>query len=382
MPVTEWMTVPVMARVTGYPGACKFLHRWPYPGAGMAAPPTPAQVSRGDNAFDLIRLLLATLVVYSHSRLLGGFGNDWIEATVKHQTNPGFAAVLGFFGISGFLISQSFCSAPRSGTFLKRRALRILPAFYLALLFSAFVAAPLLARLNLPRQDAWHFRNAAAFFERNAFLRIRAWTVGAETHGLPYDQSIDGALWSLFPEVCCYLLILGLGIAGYLAPGRRELFGLTALLFVINFGLCLSPAAPIPLLPSLLALSPNTPFFLAFAVGAAVHLSRDSINLGLSGALTMGLLCILFLKFGGWGMFGPIVLPLFLLHLAQSFRLRLGADLSYGIYVFHFPCGQLLAAYNLQSRGFFVFFFLSLLAATTCATASWFVVERPCLRLK
>jgi peptidoglycan/LPS O-acetylase OafA/YrhL len=342
----------------------------------------PTKISHGDNAFDLIRLLLAVLVVYTHGRLLGGFQEDWLSPLIKHQTNPGSAAVLGFFGISGYLISQSYCFAPKWRTFLKRRALRILPAYYLAILFSAFVAAPLLNHINMPGQDAWHFRNAASFIERNAFLRIQAWTVGSETQGLPYTGSIDGALWSLFPEACCYLVILWLGIVGVLAQRRYELLGITSFLFVTNFGHCLLSDASVPLLPSFLVLSSNTPFFLAFAVGASVHSYRASIDLGRNGALVTGLLCIAILKFGGWAIFGPVILPLFVLNLAYSFRVRLSADLSYGIYVLHFPCEQILAAWNLQRYGSAFFFLCSTLACASWAVASWFFVERPALRLK
>jgi peptidoglycan/LPS O-acetylase OafA/YrhL len=343
---------------------------------------TPARIPRGENAFDLLRLLLAVLVVYTHGRLIGGFHEDWISSAIKHQTNPGSAAVLGFFGISGFLISQSYCSAPRWLTFLKRRALRILPAFYLALLFSAFVAAPLLSHINLPGQGAWHFGSAARFVERNAFVRINAWTVGNETQGLPYDGSIDGALWSLFPEVCCYLMVLGLGIAGFLAPRRYAVPGIAAVLFLTNFGLCLSPSAPVPLLPSFFVLTSNTPYFLAFAVGASIHAFRESMELGRNGAIVAGLICVVMLKFGGWNIFGPVILPLFVLHLAYSFRIRLSADLSYGIYVLHFPCEQLLAAWKFQSHGFVFFFLCSVLVTTACAAVSWVLVEHPALRLK
>ncbi len=345
-------------------------------------PQTPPQISHRDNAFDVIRLLLALLVVYTHSRLLGGFGDDWLSGAIKHQTTPGSAAVLGFFGISGFLISHSYCSAPRWGTFLRRRALRILPAFYFALLFCAFVAAPLLAATSSAGEDVWHLRDAVRFIERNAFLRIRSWTVGAEAAGLPYSESINGALWSLFPEACCYLLVLGVGLAGILAPRRLGMLGVAALLFAVNFGICLSPNPLVPLLPSFLALSPNTPFFLAFAVGAATYTFRDSINLGPRGAAVTGLVCAVLLKFGGWTIFGPVVLPLCILHLAHSFRLRLAADLSYGIYVLHFPCAQILAAWSFQRHGFAVFFPCCVLASVACATLSWYSVERPALRRK
>jgi len=341
-----------------------------------------APKAHGDNGFDLIRLGLALIVVYAHGRLLGGFPEDGTSGFIKHQTDPARVAVLGFFGISGFLISQSYCSAPRCLIFLKRRALRILPAFYLALFFSAFLAAPLLGHILHPGQDDWHFKPAVVFIERNAFLRIQAWTVGAETRGLPYDGSIDGALWSLFPEACCYLLVLGLGLSGALLRRRYEILGISGCLFLINFGGGLSTQAGVPLFPSFLALSGYTPFFLAFAVGASVHAFRESAELGWSGLVVTGLFCAAILKFGGWAIFGPVVFPLFVLHLAHSFRVRLSVDLSYGIYVLHFPCEQLLAAWNVQRHGFAAFFFSAALVTTLCALASWFLVELPALRHK
>ena len=154
------------------------------------------------------------------------------------------------------------------------------------------------------------------------------------------------------------------------------------MLFLINFGLRLLPSAPVPLLPSFLVLTSNTPYFLAFAVGASIHAFRESMDLGRNGAIVAGLICVLILKFGGWEIFGPVMLPLFVLHLAYSFRIRLSADLSYGIYVLHFPCEQLLAAWKFESHGFVFFFLCSIVATTACATVSWFLVERPALRLK
>jgi peptidoglycan/LPS O-acetylase OafA/YrhL len=346
----------------------------------MLQPRTKA--SHGDNAFDLIRVLLAALVVYTHGRLLGGFKEDWLSVAIKHQTDPGRAAVWGFFGVSGFLISRSYCLTPEWRTFLKKRALRILPGYYLAIVFSAFVAAPLLVQINVTGSGSWHFRDAAAFIGRNALLQIHAWTVGNETQGLPYSGSIDGSLWSLFPEACCYVMILLLGVAGALSRRRYELLGITLFLFVTNFSHCMFPEVTVPLLPSILVLTSNTPVFLAFAVGATVQSFGASIDLGRNGALVAGILCLVLLKFGGWAIFGPVSLPLFILNLAYSFRVRLAADLSYGIYVLHFPCLQLLAACNVQRYGFALYLLCAALACSALACASWFLVERPALRLK
>lgn len=154
------------------------------------------------------------------------------------------------------------------------------------------------------------------------------------------------------------------------------------LLFVAHVSLCLFPATPVPLLPSFLVLSEITPFIVAFVVGAAVHVFRERVGLGRPGAVATGVLCALILKFGGWSIFGPVLLPLFVLNLAFSFQVRLAADLSYGMYVLHFPCEQVLAGWHLQRHGFATFFLCSFFATAACAAASWYLVERPALRLK
>jgi peptidoglycan/LPS O-acetylase OafA/YrhL len=105
--------------------------------ADMSSPPR-------QNAFDLVRLLLALMVVYSHGILLGGFGTEGFAQFTKGQTIAGTVGVLGFFGISGFLVAQS---AQRLAwrEFLLARVLRIYPAFLVVLVGTAFVVAPLIA---------------------------------------------------------------------------------------------------------------------------------------------------------------------------------------------------------------------------------------------
>ena len=60
------------------------------------------------NSIGFLRFLLASLVVWSHSPGLGGFGTDPIARFSGGFENGGTLAVAGFFFLSGFLITRSY----------------------------------------------------------------------------------------------------------------------------------------------------------------------------------------------------------------------------------------------------------------------------------
>jgi peptidoglycan/LPS O-acetylase OafA/YrhL len=93
---------------------------------------------RSRNSLNAMRLLLAVLVVVSHSWAIGGFGAE----PSLGGAHLGTWSVLGFFCISGYLITASrLGSSPTR--FYRARALRILPAFVVCLVVIAAVLAPL-----------------------------------------------------------------------------------------------------------------------------------------------------------------------------------------------------------------------------------------------
>jgi peptidoglycan/LPS O-acetylase OafA/YrhL len=331
------------------------------------------------NSFDLLRLGLAVVVVFNHAQDIGGFGLGWFDRAIKMQTITGYIAVLGFFGLSGFLVSQSFIRTGNWAVYVRHRALRLLPAFYTALILTAFVASPWIAHLqHIP----WKAGDAEAFVFRNAGLKIRQWTVGPELKGLAFTGSINGALWSLFPEACCYLVLMVGGLCGWFSRRRYELVLLAALLFVVNAAANLPLTLPLTTLPSIVVLNHLSPYVLAFLVGATVQTYREMAGLGGEGAVLFGLLSAAALKFGGWQIFGPVLFPLFILHLGHAFECRLKADFSYGLYVYHFPILQIMAAGGLPRWGLLPYFLVGLTVALACGAASWFGIEKPALRYK
>src|SRR5579862_3597528 len=102
------------------------------------------------NNFDFLRFLFAVFVVFSHSFgltigvLATGESADPLSVLTKGIVSFGNLAVVAFFAISGYLITMSWERKPLLADFTRKRALRILPGFYVACAFS-LALAPLAA---------------------------------------------------------------------------------------------------------------------------------------------------------------------------------------------------------------------------------------------
>jgi len=342
---------------------------------------SPKSLSHGENSFDALRLVLALVVVYSHSFAVGGFGNEWTLHYIKGQTTGGSAAVLGFFGISGYLVTKSFCNRPEWRVFIKRRLFRILPGFYFSLFVVSFILSPLIFFFKGDAGSSWRLKEAFDFIWQNALVVIRKWSVGSAVEGLPYNEAINGSLWSLFPEISCYAAVLALGALGFLRK-RPELLAVGGFLFLTHTLLIINPTIAVPILPRLVIFGANMPFYISFLVGAAAYLWAGEKSFGKSGAIFWSLCGVFLLRYGGWSIFGPVVFPIALMHCAHSFSFRIPFDLSYGIYLYHFPCFQLAAALRLNQHGYLPFLITGFILTLVLAVISWFLIEKPVLALK
>ncbi len=163
-----------------------------------------------------------------------------------------------------------------------------------------------------------------------------------------------------------------------MARNRHWLLVFTGLLVVFHVTLVAGGAAlPDYLAPTLLATQPPlAPYVLAFFVGAVCRAYRDEIPLGLGGAVFFGAVTLVLLRLGGYKLAGPIVIPLLLLNLGRAFTVHLRHDFSYGIYIYAFPCQQLLALVPALRGSEAVFFLASSGLTFAFAAASWFGIER------
>jgi peptidoglycan/LPS O-acetylase OafA/YrhL len=125
------------------------------------------------------------------------------------------------------------------------------------------------------------------------------------------------------------------------------------------------------------------PFFVA---GSAFYVYRDYVP----KLLPLCLLAILLIAMGsiGGGLYWALLLgaTYLVLYLALSASVKMElfgrrVDLSYGVYLYGWPAGQVIFYFTAQRIGPYPLFFLTMAITLMLAYASWRFVERPALRL-
>lgn len=308
------------------------------------------------NNYTAVRLLLASLVLFSHSFALVG-----VEEPTIMGRSLGNLAVHGFFAISGYLITGSFLNSASLWEFASKRALRIIPALVVGYTFSKWAG------------------HAHGNFVNN-----------------PIPYIFNGSIWTLSWEVLMYA---GVGIGGMCALLNRNTIGallVTSLLLLFTFHLD-GPSDTTNVI---------APLAILFLAGAFLHLSKDMFDGRKAGVMACITLFLLFFPptarfiFDGielipfvWGPSGAssalvrhliylIALPFAVIFVCQHFpwSKKINQDYSYGVYIFAWPIQQIVMWHCTQNEidlpplGLFA---VSGLLTFALAVASWHLIEKP-----
>jgi peptidoglycan/LPS O-acetylase OafA/YrhL len=306
------------------------------------------------NSFDLLRLLAALAVIAFHADVLAG-RTPWSIAEI----NLGFLGVGAFFVISGYLVTDSRLRSASLRVFLAKRLLRIEPALIASLVVIAFIVGAFVT--SMPLGEYLRNKDTFLYVAKNTLLYPAAYGLpGVFEHNLA-PGVVNGSLWTLRVEFTLYLALGLLGAAKLLKPWAMAAIavGLALAAFVLQ-------AAPGAVSPGLVRTGLiGAQYAFLFFAGALLRLIDRPLP-----AWTLG--SALLLLTPAW----ILGLPMLVVWLGSRRSIRLPADLSYGLYIYAFPVQQLLASHGLLS------FWMSLTATLPFAAASWFLVERPALRLK
>jgi peptidoglycan/LPS O-acetylase OafA/YrhL len=150
--------------------------------------------------FDLLRIVLASLVVLNHSFLIV----DGTYATIeRYHLWSLFSFVLPmFFALSGFLITGS-AQRLKLKDFLLNRGLRIVPALAVDILIAALILGPALTTYPLSQ---YYLAPAFTHYFLNIVGFIHYELPGVFTHN-PFPNQVNGSLWTVPYEIGCYLLM-------------------------------------------------------------------------------------------------------------------------------------------------------------------------------
>jgi peptidoglycan/LPS O-acetylase OafA/YrhL len=324
------------------------------------------RVRTRDNAFDVVRLLGALLVLVSHSFALVGSSEPHLGISAF-----GTIGVEIFFAVSGFLVVASWLSEPRIRAFIVKRALRILPALVVTVLLSAFVLGPLVSSVS-----------PLTYFESSLPFRYVLGTVGATVSastvlnmayhlpgvfaGNPSD-AVNGSLWTLPIEVRAYVLVVLLGVTSVLVDWLW-LPVLAGLAYVAATG------------------SETGSLLTLFFVASLLYRHRDRVPLHRGLALAALALWMIGVFVPHAGVAICVAIPYLVIYLAfrapRSVRsLARPGDVSYGLYLLAFPVQQ-VAVHLIPGLTGLGLVAISLPVTYVLALVSWRLVERPALGMK
>jgi peptidoglycan/LPS O-acetylase OafA/YrhL len=343
--------------------------------------------------FDVLRLVLAFLVLISHSWVLGGFGREPGSPFGTQILTLGGFAVGAFFALSGMLVGRSALRRTPA-RFARARAARVLPAYWAALALSALVAG-MLGWLH--EQHRWggyiglQAGGPLLYVVRNALLPIDFFhsSNGVFATSTPYGIAsggswINGSLWTLPYEVRCYIVIALLAVVARKFGTRRTIGAAWLVTAAIAVGYHWHEA-PVAFTIGFVADAKLITLLLIFLTGAMAGIWADRIRLfgivpviGLVVALVAGRRSLFFADNIAGAATAVLVAPAAAL-LAPFARFLRGVDISYGVYLYAWPIQQLVAMYDITSNPW-MFVLVSGAITTGVAVASWFVIEQPAMR--
>jgi peptidoglycan/LPS O-acetylase OafA/YrhL len=335
------------------------------------------------NAFDVLRLVAAGLVLLSHCYPLTGHDEPIADVT---GATMGEIGVVMFFAMSGFLIAKSWTDQPRSFPFAVKRFLRLVPGLAVAVTLTAFVMGPLVTTLS--PGDYLTSVEPYVYVVRNSLLITFHGTLPGVFTDNVYPNAVNGSLWTLPVEASAYV---GAAVLGLLTGLRRRalLAGLfvVALLLIsppVSVGTHVSHGGGVTSANLTLVLA----VYAAFCAGMFIWSARERFVL--RWPVLIGLVVLWVVTWGsGWQIVTLNLLIPYLVIFA-AFRLpdesraltRRVGDLSYGTYIYAFPAQQLVS--HLWGPGLRpgVMFAITAPAVGLLAYCSWRLIEAPALALK
>jgi peptidoglycan/LPS O-acetylase OafA/YrhL len=337
---------------------------------------TSAVAPRVDNNFNLLRLIFALMVVVYHATLLPGV-SEWsaLEGSMSLAAEIG---VQGFFVLSGYLVWVSLERSTSLRLYAEKRLRRLYPGYATVILVCTLAALAFSpeARADLAavfRYLGWNLLflnfmepNLPGAFEMNRFTEV------------------NGALWTLKIEVMFYIILPVLSLAIWSAGRFR--WALIVAIYVAaeawRIGLGQIGRSGDSMLVEVSRQLPGQMSF--FITGIAFHLlnlPKTRLHVVASGGAVL-LLGSMFLPaaeplralgLGAVSIWAATALP-------RLFDPARFGDLSYGLYIVHFPVIQTVAALGVFAASAAMGLAVSAVAALTAALLLWWLVERPALR--
>ncbi|SEL70816.1 Peptidoglycan/LPS O-acetylase OafA/YrhL, contains acyltransferase and SGNH-hydrolase domains [Colwellia chukchiensis] len=342
-------------------------------------------INSKDNNFNLMRMLAAFAVLFSHSYALatGDAENEPLRTIIG--ITPGHIAVDIFFITSGLLVTRSLFYRRNLIEFAVARVLRIYPGLIVAVITCILIGA-LVSSLTI--NEYFTSKHTFIFLFKNSFMLLGdVQELPGVFLNAPFDNSVNGSLWTLPWELKMYAM---LGLFGFITLLFNFIYKTNWLTFFILafFVFSLVNYFEYHFFTDIRGQKYKLfRFGTLFFYGALMYLARRKIQLN-KNIFWLSLVILAFSSFshGLFLILYTLILPYIILYLAYVPAGRVRnynrfGDYSYGIYIYAWPVQQLIATSiaNVSSTAMII---LSAIMTFFLAYASWHLIESKAVKLK
>ena len=300
------------------------------------------------NNFNFLRFYFAFIVVIGHLIEISHIKS--IQQFAPYFST--YISVTGFFCISGFLISRSYLNTQNLINYLKKRAARLLPAYLFIILTCAFFLS------LLSRYSFLEYFSHPLFFKylvaNLTFLNFIQPCLPGVFLNDASSCAVNGALWTLKIEVGFYLIIPILLYITKKIRLKHLLFISIYLLSVIyrNLFEYLSDLNGIEYYSIIARQLPG--FMSYFVCGIALYFYFEFFIRNKNIFVLFSIIIFILERKIGVEILTPLALSIIVFFVAFSFK-RLNnfakhGDISYGIYIFHYPIMKIASDFGFFER--------------------------------
>ncbi|WP_299132142.1 acyltransferase [uncultured Tenacibaculum sp.] len=326
---------------------------------------------RKNNNLDLMRVILAIMVIVGHCIALNGDTKNWVDPIQYFfkYTHSGSLAVKLFFVISGLVVTNSYLSKRDDFYFVVSRFFRIIPLLFFILFFTVFLLGPFLSTSSF--NEYISHPNTLSYLWKNLIFDTQYYLKGVFLNNI-YPNAVNGSLWSLRYEIACYIVLF----SSFLILGKRDkkLLNIPVLLIIIDSIL------PKSFLFGFLGANVDinlTPF--SFALGVFLAINSKKISITINTVLSFGLLYFVFKTSYINHTLLIIFFSVLLIYLSSNkhiLKIRLKYDVSYGIYLWGFLVQQTLF-YYLGTIYAGLHCLIAILISGALAILTYIIIEKP-----
>ena len=333
------------------------------------------ELLKGSNAFDFLRYFLMLSVFISHFFDLNGIDKPWWVIS-------GLIRIRAFFIISGFLVFYAFSKNQDLRLYVQKRARRILPP-YILIVVLCFALGVIVS--NLGFIDYFRSTETYKYLVSNlVFLNFLQPTLPGVFDTNPVE-AVNGALWTMKVEVMFYISV---PIVYFLMKRFNKLYMiLGVLIFSLIYDWAFTAMYEATQNEFYLLLRKQIGGqFIYFYSGTLILLYFETFIKYLKYLLPISIVvyAISYREIVVFEQLEPLTFAVIIIGSAYLlkcfFFMRKYENISYGMYLFHYPIIQVFIYYQVTEYNPYLSFFGALFITTFLAYLSWKLLEKPIIK--